>query len=77
MVIKSSLLLGRLWPANWRYHTRMKAVGFLFTLPVLVFFLVFNVYPILSAVVISFFEFDLFGPHDLGRAGKLSKPGGQ
>ena len=62
MGIRNSLPLVRLWPANWRYHTRMKVVGFLFTLPVLVFFLVFNIYPIVSAVVISFHEFDLFGP---------------
>jgi len=51
-----------LWPANWRYHNRLKVIGFLFTLPVLIFFLVFNVYPIISAFVISFFKFDLFGP---------------
>ncbi len=57
-----SLGVGRLWPDNWRYHTRMKVVGFLFTLPVLAFFLVFNIYPIVSAIVISFHEFDLFGP---------------
>ena len=53
---------GRLWPNNLRYHTRMKLVGFLFTLPVLAFFLIFNIYPIVSAIVISFHEFDLFGP---------------
>ena len=62
MGILNSQALTRLWPANLRYHTRMKVVGFLFTLPVLVFFLVFNVYPILSAIIISFHEFDLFGP---------------
>jgi len=54
--------LAVLWPTNWHYYTRMKVIGFLFTLPVLIFFLTFNVYPILSAFAISFTEFDLFSP---------------
>ena len=51
-----------LWPSHWRYHDRMKVIGFLFTVPTLLFFLTFSVYPVLSALVMSFFKFDLFTP---------------
>lgn len=44
------------------YRTRQKLSGVLFVLPVLLFFAVFNIYPILNAFVVSFFEFDLFTP---------------
>jgi ABC-type sugar transport system permease subunit len=50
------------WPVRMRYHTRQKLSGFMFILPVLLFFAAFNVYPMFSALVVSFFEFDLFGP---------------
>jgi ABC-type sugar transport system permease subunit len=51
-----------LWPASWRYHDRMKVIGFLFTVPVLLFFLAFSIYPVISAFVMSFFRYDLFTP---------------
>lgn len=51
-----------LWPARWNYYTWQKASGLLFVLPVLLFFAAFNVYPMFSAFVVSFFEFDLFRP---------------
>jgi multiple sugar transport system permease protein len=54
--------LAKLWPGNWRYHDRMKLIGFLFTVPTLLFFLIFSIYPVLSALVMSFFRFDLFTP---------------
>jgi ABC-type sugar transport system permease subunit len=54
--------LAGLWPSRWHYHDRMKVIGFLFTAPVLLFFLAFSIYPVLSAFVLSFFQYDLFSP---------------
>jgi len=44
------------------YHRRKQVTGFLFVLPVLVFFAVFSVYPMLKAFQISFFDWDLVSP---------------
>ena len=54
--------LSGFWSGNWRYYDRMKVIGFLFTVPVLVFFLAFSIYPVISAFVMSFFHYDLFTP---------------
>lgn len=48
--------------SRWNYRTVQNLSGFLFVLPVLVFFAIFNVYPIVNAFFVSFFEFDLFSP---------------
>jgi len=42
------------------YSTKLKFVGFLFVLPVLIYFAVFYFYPIFSAIFNSFFKYDLF-----------------
>lgn len=41
---------------------RLRVTGFLFTLPALVFFLVFRLYPMLRAFQISFMRFDFLSP---------------
>jgi ABC-type sugar transport system permease subunit len=44
------------------YQSRLKAVGFLFVLPAVVFFLVFFLYPVTQAVRVSFTSWNLFTP---------------
>lgn len=44
------------------YHTRLKLSGFLFVLPIMIFFLAFNVYPMLKALQISFTQYNLLKP---------------
>lgn len=48
--------------SRWNYRTVQNLSGFLFVLPVLLFFAIFNVYPIANALFVSFFKFDLFSP---------------
>lgn len=44
------------------YHRKKKLAGFLFIVPALIFFAVFNVYPMMRAIQISFFHWDLITP---------------
>lgn len=50
------------WGRLMTYDRRKQLTGFLFVLPVLLFFAVFNVYPMLKAFQISLFEWDLVSP---------------
>jgi ABC-type sugar transport system permease subunit len=44
------------------YQARLKGVGFLFTLPAVVFFMVFFLYPVVQAIRVSFTSWNLFTP---------------
>ena len=44
------------------YHQKRKLSGFLFVAPVLIFFAIFSVYPILKAFQVSFYDWDLVSP---------------
>ena len=44
------------------YHRKQKISGFLFVAPVLIYFAIFSVYPILKAFQVSFYEWDLVSP---------------
>ena len=44
------------------YHRRKHIAGFMFVLPVLLFFAVFSVYPMLKAFQVSVFQWDLVSP---------------
>lgn len=44
------------------YHARLKLSGFLFVAPIMLFFLLFNVYPMLRALQISFTNYNLLEP---------------
>jgi len=50
----------RRWSFN--YYARQQFIGFLFVLPVLAFFAVFSVYPMLKAFQVSFHRWDLVTP---------------
>ncbi len=41
---------------------RLRLTGFLFTLPALLFFFCFRLYPMLRAIQISFMQFDFLSP---------------
>jgi ABC-type sugar transport system permease subunit len=45
-----------------RYHQRLALSGFTFTVPVLIFFLIFSVYPMLSAFYYSLTQYNLVSP---------------
>lgn len=45
-----------------QYHRRLSLIGFLFVLPALIFFGVFNVLPMLNAFYLSLTEYDLVSP---------------
>ena len=53
---------GRVLGLHLRYYQRLSIIGFLFTAPVLLFFLIFSVYPMLSAFYYSFTDYDLVSP---------------
>jgi ABC-type sugar transport system permease subunit len=53
---------GNFWPWRWNYYRREQVSGLLFILPVMFFFLTFNMYPMLRAFVVSFQDYDLFTP---------------
>ncbi len=42
------------------YSTKIKLVGFLFVLPVIIYFAIFSFFPILSAFFNSFFKYNMF-----------------
>jgi multiple sugar transport system permease protein len=45
-----------------RYHQRLSLYGFAFTVPVLIFFMLFSIYPMLSAIYYSLTDYDLVSP---------------
>lgn len=47
---------------RWSTANQLRLTGFLFTLPALLFFLIFRLYPMLRALQISFLRFDFLSP---------------
>jgi len=43
-------------------ESKMRMWGFLFVVPVIIFFAIFNTYPIINAFFVSFFDYDLLTP---------------
>jgi multiple sugar transport system permease protein len=47
---------------GWNIYTRRQLWGFLFVLPVMVFFAVFAFYPMISAIYYSLTDYNLISP---------------